>query len=145
MSERFLELARLADGSFTATFADDRPAVSVEGWADIRRLRDRHHLTDHWIGDDRAAFIARFGDPFDDWWKDLPAEVRQALMAHPDGPVPPEHAERLKRSLRDESGRDGLRVEGSYFTAPVRAYIARKSAEAAEAAASAVDGSGPAS
>ena len=131
MSERFLELTRLPDGSFSATFADDRPAVRVLGWADIRRLRDRHHLSDHWTGEDRAAFIAQFGDPFDDWWNGLPTDAREALMADPDGPIPPAHAERLKRSLRDESGRDGLRVEGSYFTVPVRQYIAHQAAVAA--------------
>ncbi len=128
MSERFLELARQPDGSFSATFADDRPAESVRSWADIRRLRHRHRLTDHWTGDDREAFIVQFGHPYDDWWSGLPADIRQALMADPDGPVPAACAERLKRSLRDEPGRDGLRVEGSYLTPAVRAYIAGKAA-----------------
>jgi hypothetical protein len=131
VSERYLELTRLPDGSFSATFADDRPAVRVVGWADIRRLRDRHHLSDHWNGADREAFIAEVGHPFDDWWNSLAPATRTALMADPDGPVPPDQGELVRRSLRDESGRDGLRVEGSYFTAPVREYIARRAAAAA--------------
>ncbi len=129
MSERFLEIARQPDGTFMATFADDRPAIPVASWADVRKLRDRHHQSDRWAGDDRATFIAEHGHPFDDWWESLPAELRAALMADPHGPVPTKHAEDLRRSLRKESGRDGLGVEGSYFTAPVQAYIARRAAE----------------
>jgi hypothetical protein len=129
VSERFLEVARQPDGSFLATFDDHRPPVPVSGWADIGRLRDRFRLSDRWTGDDRDTFIARYGHPFDDWWKSLPAASRQALMADPQGPVPAEHAVALKRSLRHESGRDGLRVEGSFFTAEVRDYIAERAAE----------------
>jgi hypothetical protein len=130
VSERLLEIVRQPDGRFLATFDDDRPAVPVASWADVRRLRDRHHQNDHWTGEDRAAFIAAYGDPFDDWWDSLPAAVRAALMADPHGPVPPEHAEELKRSLRKESGRDGLRVEGSSLTAAVQAYVARRASGA---------------
>ena len=45
-------------------------------------LRDRHHQSDHWAGDDRAAFIAAYGDPFDDWWDSLPSALRDALLAY---------------------------------------------------------------
>lgn len=128
MSERFLEIARQPDGTFLATFDDDRPAAPVRSWAEVRRLRDRHHQSDHWAGDDRAAFIAAYGDPFDDWWNSLPTALRDALMADPHGPLPAQHSEDLRRSLRKESGRDGLRVEGSYLTPPVQDYIARQAA-----------------
>jgi hypothetical protein len=139
VAERFLDVERRPDGSFFATFADDRPPARVAGWADIRRLRDRHRLTDQWTGDDRDAFVAKYGHPFDDWWDSLSPASRDALMADPRGPVPPAHAVSLKRSLRHESGRDGLRVEGSFFTAQVREYIAAKAAE--RATSSSVDGS----
>ena len=126
MSERLLELARLADGSFVATFADDQPPAVVTRWADIRRLRARHRLNDHWAAGDREAFIAEHGHPFDDWWASLSPGAQQALMADPRGPIPPGIAVELKRSLRHEPGRDGLRVEGSFFTELVRDYISSK-------------------
>ena len=129
MSERLLELARLADGSFVATFADDRPPAVVKGWADIRQLRARHRLNDHWTESDREAFIAEHGHPFDDWWNSLTPTLQQTLIADPRGPIPSTVAVELKRSLRHEPGRDGLRVEGSYFTEPVREYLTAKAAE----------------
>jgi hypothetical protein len=129
VSERFLEVARQSDGSFSATFDDDRPPVQVSGWADIRRLRDRHRLNDHWTGGDRDAFIRTYGHPFDDWFHGLSTSCRDALLADPMGPVPPEHAVALKRSLRHELGRDGLRVEGSFFSAQVREYLTQRAAE----------------
>lgn len=121
-----MEITRQADGAFFAEFADDRPAVPVSTWAEIRRVRSRHRLIDHWAGDDREIFIAGHGHPFDDWWSGLSADCQQALIADPRGGVPPEFAVALKRSLRDESGRDGLRVEGSFFTPEVRDYIAAR-------------------
>lgn len=129
MSERFLEVAQHSDGSFFATFDDDRPPALVSGWADIRRLRDRHRLNDHWTGVDRDAFITAYGHPFDDWFDGLSASCRDALLADPLGPVPPEHAVALKRSLRHELGRDGLRVEGSFFSTQVREYLSQRAAE----------------
>lgn len=103
--------------------------MQVTSWADIGRLRDRHRLGDRWAGDDRNAFIEKYGHPFDDWWRGLPVACKDELMADPLGPIPSGHAVALKRSLRHESGRDGLRVEGSYFTAHVREYIAQRAAE----------------
>jgi len=130
MSERFLEMTRQADGSFLASFADDRPAARVSGWADIRRLRHRHNMTDHWAVDtDRAAFIAEFGHPYDDWWASLSPSCRESFMADPAGPVPARHAEELRRSLRHELGRDGLRAEGAFFSPEVRAYVVRRAAD----------------
>jgi hypothetical protein len=131
VTERFLEVTRQPDGSFLAAFADDRPPAPVSGWSDIRRLRDRHRLNDHWTGADRDAFIAAHGHPFDDWFDALPASCRDALMADPQGPVPAEYAVALKRSLRRELGRDGLRVEGSFFSPAVRAYLEHRAAERA--------------
>jgi hypothetical protein len=128
VGERFLEMTRDESGRYFAEFADDRPAVPVSTWAEIRRIRSRHRLTDHWTGDDRETFIAGHGHPYDDWWDGLPPACQRALIADPRGAVPPEFAVALKRSLRDESGRDGLRVEGSFFTAQVREYVAARAA-----------------
>jgi hypothetical protein len=134
VAERFLEITRDEAGTYLAEFADDRPPVPVATWADVRRIRSRHRLIDHWTGDARETFIAGHGHPYDDWWAGLSADCQRALIAEPRGAVPPAYAVALKRSLRDESGRDGLRVEGSFFTAEVRAYIAARSARDGEAA-----------
>ena len=126
MSERALEVVQLPDGSFAATFDDRDPAVTVSSWADIRRLRARHRQEDHWAPGVREAFVAAHGHPFDDWWASLGPEVQQALLADRDGPVPPAYADAVKRSLRSEPGRDGLRVDGSSFTPEVREFLATK-------------------
>ena len=126
MSERELEIAQLPDGSFAATFDDRSPAVAVTSWADIRKLRARHRQEDHWAPGVREAFIAAHGHPFDDWWASLGPEVQAALLADRDGPVPPAYADAVKRSLRSEPGRDGLRVDGSSFTTEVREFLATK-------------------
>ena len=126
MSERALEIAQLPDGSFAATFDDRSPAVAVASWADIRKLRARHRQEDHWPDGVLEAFVAAHGHPFDDWWASLSPGAQQALMADPRGPIPPGIAVELKRSLRHEPGRDGLRVEGSFFTEQVREYISSK-------------------
>ena len=128
MSERELEIAQLPDGSFTATFSDRDPGVPVASWADIRRLRARHRQEDHWAPGVREAFVAAHGHPFDDWWASLGPEAQEALLVDPDGPVPPAYAEAVKRSLRSEPGRDGLRVDGSSFTREVREFLATKTA-----------------
>jgi hypothetical protein len=127
VSERALEIAQLPDGSFAATFDDRDPAVPVGSWADIRRLRARHRQEDHWAPGVREAFVAAHGHPFDDWWTSLGPDVQQALLVDPEGPVPPAYADAVKRSLRSEPGRDGLRVDGSSFTREVREFLASKS------------------
>ena len=126
MSERELEIAQLPDGSFAATFDDRSPAVAVASWADIRKLRARHRQEDHWSEGVLDAFVAAHGHPFDDWWASLGPEVQAALLADRDGPVPPAYADAVKRSLRSEPGRDGLRVDGSSFTTEVREFLATK-------------------
>jgi hypothetical protein len=128
VAERFLEITRDTAGAYFAEFAADRPALLVSTWAEIRRIRSRHRLTDHWTGDDRDTFIHGHGHPYDDWWDGLTAECQRALIADPHGAVPPEFAVAVKRSLRDESGHDGLGVEGSFFTQQVREYVAARAA-----------------
>ena len=130
MSERALEIAQLPDGSFAATFDDRDPAVVVRSWADIRKLRARHRQEDHWAPGVLDAFVAAHGHPFDDWWASLDPQAQAALLADPAGPVPPAYAEAVKRSLRGENGRDGLRVDGSSFTPEVREYLAAKASTA---------------
>ncbi len=131
MAERSLELTKNPDGTFSATFDDARAAVQVSSWAEIRRLRVRHRLSDHWTAGDHAEFVAEHGHPFADWWAGLSPECRSALLAAPAGPIPAEFAEELRRSLRHELGRDGLRVEGSFFTPEVRAFLAEQAGSVA--------------
>jgi hypothetical protein len=131
MSERFLELGRAIDGRFLATFDDDEPAVEVFGWDDIRRLRDKRHLVDHWAGDDREAFIEQYGHPFDDWWAELSPACADALMVDPAGAVPEQFQDEVKRSLRHQSKQSGLGLEGSSLTAEARAFVARQAGRAA--------------
>ena len=128
MSERALEIAQLPDGTFAATFDDRSPAVAVASWADIRKLRARHRQEDHWPDGVLEAFVAAHGHPFDDWWEALAPQVRAGLLVDPEGPVPTAYAEAVKRSLRAEPGRDGLRVDGSSFTAEVREFLRAKAA-----------------
>ena len=130
MSEHRLEIAQRPDGTFAATFDDRYPAVPVASWAEIRKLRARHRQEDSWAPGAHEAFVAAHGHPFDDWWESLGPEVQAALLADPEGPVPPAYAEAVKRSLRSETGRDGLRVDGSSFTPEVRAFLAAKAAGA---------------
>ena len=130
MSERALEIALLPDGSFAATFDDRSPAVPVASWADVRRLRARHRQEDHWAQGALEVFVAAHGHPFDDWWASLAPDVRAGLLADVDGPVPAAYAEAVKRSLRAEPGRDGLRVDGSNFTEQVRDYLRTTAARA---------------
>lgn len=129
MSEHLLEIAQLADGSFAATFDDRYPAVPVTSWAEVRRLRGRHRQQDHWAPGAHDAFVAVHGHPFDDWWESLAPEVRAALLVDPDGPVPPAYAEAVKRSLRSENGRDGLRLDGSSFSTQVREFLRARAAQ----------------
>jgi hypothetical protein len=126
MSERLLEIARQPDGRFLASFDDGEPAVEVTSWNDIRRLRGRRHIHDHWAGDDRQAFIEQYGHPFDDWWDQLSDACAEALAADPNGPVPPQHHEEVKRTLRHQSQQTGLGLEGSRLTAEMQAYVAEK-------------------
>ena len=126
MSERLLEIVLQPDVRFLASFDDGEPAVEVFSWDDIRRLRGRRHLVDHWAADDLRSFIERYGHPFDDWWKQLSDPCAEALLANSNGPVPPQHHDEVKRSLRHQSTQAGLGLEGSRLTAEVRAYVAKK-------------------
>jgi len=126
MSERLLEVVLQPDGSFLASFDDGQPAVEVSSWDDIRRLRGRRHLVDHWAESDRQAFIERYGHPFDDWWDQLTDACAQALIADPHSPVPPQHHDEVKRTLRHQSQQAGLGLEGSSLSAEVRAFVAEK-------------------
>jgi hypothetical protein len=126
MSERLLEIVRQPDGRFVASFADGAPSVEVSSWDDIRRLRGRRHIVDHWAADDLQAFIEQYGHPFDDWWDQLTASCAEALTADPNGPVPPKHHDEVKRSLRHQPQQAGLGLEGSSLTAEVRAFVADK-------------------
>jgi hypothetical protein len=130
MSERLLEITRQPDGRFLATFADGEPAVEVSSWDDIRRLCGRRHVLDHWAGDDRAAFIEAHGHPFDDWWNQLSPACAAALLADPAGPVPHQHHDEVKRTLRHQPHQAGLGLEGSSLTAELRAFVAQKAAAA---------------
>ena len=130
MSEHRLEIAEQPDGTFAATFDDRYPPVPVASWAEVRKLRSRHRQEDHWAPGAHEAFVAAHGHPFEDWWASLAPDVRSALIADPDGPVPPAYADAVKRSLRSENGRDGLRVDGSSFTPEVRRFLAAKASEA---------------
>jgi hypothetical protein len=124
MSERLLEIARAADGRFLAVHDPRLPAVVVTSWDDVRRLRGRSHLVDHWSAQDLAAFIAEHGHPFDDWWASLSAESRAALKADPHGPVPGVHHDEVKRTLARQSKQAGLGLQGSALTPELAAYVA---------------------
>ncbi len=131
MSERFLELAREPDGRFLATFDEGEPAVEVFGWDDVRRLRDKRHLVDHWAGGDREAFIERYGHPFDDWWAELSPACAEALMGDPGGAVPDQFQDEVKRSLRHQPKQSGLGMDGSSLTAEARLFVERRARSAA--------------
>jgi hypothetical protein len=126
MSERFLEIVRQPDGRFLASFEDGQPPVEVSSWDDIRRLRGRRHLVDHWAPADREVFIERYGHPFDDWWDQLTDACAQALLANPKGAVPPQHHDEIKRTLRHQSQQAGLGLEGSSLSTELRAFLAEK-------------------
>jgi hypothetical protein len=126
MSERQLEIARDADGRFLAVLDERRPPVEVTSWDDVRRLRGRTHLVDHWADGDLEAFIALHGHPFDDWWAKLSAACAAALAAHPDGAVPAEHHIEVKRTLSHQPRQVGLELQGSLLSAELRAYVAAR-------------------
>jgi hypothetical protein len=126
MSERFLEIAQQPDGRFLARFDDTHPAVEVCSWDDIRELRGRRHLADHWATGDRQAFIERHGHPFDDWWDGLTVGCSAALSANPHGSVPPEHHDEVKRTLRHQPKQAGLGLEGSSLSTELRAFVIAK-------------------
>jgi hypothetical protein len=127
MSERFLEVARSPDGHFLASFDDGRTTVEVRSWDDIRDLRGRRHLVDHWAAPgDRQAFIELYGHPFDDWWEGLTAACSEALRANPHASVPYEHHEEVKRTLRHQPKQAGLALEGSSLSAELKAFVLAK-------------------
>lgn len=127
MSERFLDVARQPDGRFLASsFDDGQPTVEVTSWEDIRRLRGKRHLVDRWSGDDRSAFIAEHGHPFDDWWAQLSAPCADALMAETSGVVPEQCDAEVKRTLRHQPRQSGLGLDGSVLSNELRAFVADK-------------------
>ncbi|MFC6236677.1 hypothetical protein [Longivirga aurantiaca] len=128
MSERMLEIARDADGRFLATVDERRAPVVIDDWDDVRRLRNKTYLVDHWSDDDLAAFIALHGHPFDQWWSELSAACADALVANPGGQVPSEHQDEVKRTLNRQPRQAGLGLDGSSLSPALRAYVEAKSA-----------------
>jgi hypothetical protein len=133
MSERQLEIARDPDGRFLAIGDPRQPAVEVTSWDDVRRLRGKTHLVDHWAGEDRAAFIALHGHPFDDWWASLSPACAAALLADPHGQIPAEHHVEVKRTLNHQARQSGLELQGSSMSPELRDYVAARAAASAEA------------
>jgi hypothetical protein len=126
MSERMLEIDRRADGMFVATAGGTDAPVEVSSWPEIRRLRGKTHLVDHWADGTREAFIALHGHPFDDWWASLTPACAQALETDPHGAVSPDHHREVKRTLAHQPRQTGLELEGSLLGAELRAYVAAK-------------------
>ncbi len=127
MSERRLEIARQPDGRFLASADGGATTVEVSSWDDIRTLRDKRHLVDHWADGDQQAFIDQHGSPFEDWWRLLSPACAEALMADPRAAVPVEHDDEVKRTLRHQPRQAGLGLEGSGLSAQLRAFVAEKS------------------
>jgi hypothetical protein len=125
VSERPLEVVRQPDGRFLAS-SPGEVDVEVKSWADVRRLRGKRHLADHWTDEDRRAFIELYGHPFDAWWSQLSPAAAASLMADPSGSVAPEHIEEIKRTLRHESRQTGLGLDGSRLTQETQAFVASK-------------------
>ncbi len=128
MSERMLEIARRPDGCFVATFDDKSGPVEVSSWDDVRRLRGKTHLVDHWSAADLEAFIALHGHPFDDWWASLSPGCAAALLSDPHGAVPAEHHREVKRTLSHQPRQRGLGLEGSLLSGELRAFVQAKRA-----------------
>jgi len=124
MSERLLEVARRPDGRFFASFDESQPALEVSSWDDIRELRARRHLVDHWAAGDRQAFIEQYGHPFDDWWDLLTPSCAAALMADPTGTVPAAQLDEVKRTLRHQPRQTGLHMDGSLLSTELRTFVA---------------------
>ena len=135
MSERLLEVVRRPDGRFWATFDEGEPALEVSSWDDVRTLRAKRHLVDHWAGDDRKAFIEQHGHPFDDWWDQLSVGCADALMAAPTQSIPAAWLDEVKRTLRHQPRQAGLQLDGSRLSAELTAFVedrARRKATAGE-------------
>jgi hypothetical protein len=130
MSERPLEVVRQPDGRFLAS-SPGEVDVEVKSWEDVRRLRGKRHLADHWTDADRLAFIELYGHPFDAWWSQLSPAAAAALLADPSGSVAPEHIEEVKRTLRHESRQTGLGLDGSRLTEETQAFVAAKASQTA--------------
>ncbi len=125
MSERPLEVVRQPDGRFLAS-SPGEVDVEVTSWEDVRRLRGKRHLADHWTDADRLAFIELYGHPFDAWWSQLSPAAAASLIADPHGSVASEHVEEVKRTLRHESRQTGLGLDGSRLTEETQAFVAAK-------------------
>jgi hypothetical protein len=126
MSERMLEIEQTPDGRFHAVADARYAAVEVTSWDDVRRLRGRHHLVDHWADGALEAFIAAHGHPFDDWWSSLTPACREALAADPHGAVPDAFHTEVKRALAHQPRQRGLELEGSHLSPDLRVYVAEK-------------------
>src|SRR6476619_1724764 len=130
MSERPLEVVRQPDGRFLAS-SPGEVAVEVKGWEDIRRLRGKRHLADHWADADRLAFIELYGHPFDAWRSQLSPAAAASLMADPGGAVASGHIEEVKRALRHESRQTGLGLDGSRLNEEAQAFVRAEAAQSA--------------
>ena len=126
MSERMLEIVRDADGRFLATVDDRFAPIEVTTWNDVRRLRGKNHVVDHWAPGVREAFIELHGHPFDDWWAALSPACAQALLVHPYGEIPTQFHSEVKRTLSHQPRQPGLELQGSSFTRELQDYIAAK-------------------
>jgi len=128
MSERMLEIVRDGEGRFLATADERHPAVEVRSWDDVRRLRGKTHLVDHWADGVRAEFIALHGHPFDDWWASLTPACAQALREHPHGEVPSAFQSEVKRAITHQSRQAGLELAGSSLSRELQEYVAARPA-----------------
>jgi hypothetical protein len=126
MSERMLEIVRDGEGRFMATADERHPAVEVRSWDDVRRLRGKSHLVDHWADGLRAEFIALHGHPFDDWWAALTPACATALQAHPYGEVPAAYQAEVKRAIAHQSRQVGLEFQGSSLSRELQDYVAAR-------------------
>lgn len=134
MTERLLEVARRTDGRFWASFDESQPAVEVSSWDEVRALRAKRRLVDHWAGEDRQAFIDQHGHPFDEWWSQLTVGCAGALMADPEDAVPTAFLDEIKRTLRHQPRQAGLQLDGSRLSAELSAYVVDKARRQAASA-----------
>jgi hypothetical protein len=128
MSERMLEIVRDGEGRFLATADERHPAIEVSSWDDVRRLRGKTHLVDHWADGVRDEFIALHGHPFDDWWATLTPACAKALREHPHAEVPPAFQSEVKRAITHQAKQAGLELSGSSLSRELQEYVAARPA-----------------